>query len=795
MKKGISRTKRFLLMAISLILLVTTFVSTLMFVEFSTMRIGYKDGYEYYFMPFYSSKNVPFENTELFDKLCKSDIERITRMCVIKNQMETMGEYDGTKWVDISGFASRNDLANRDSVTAIYTLDDLIKWGNKGFDYKTVDAAAVPFPVLTPNVNMLVNRYKTVDGFDLAYYAKDYDEYQILVKNLISTATSLFENYKEYNKYEGAYTEGKTNLYFCYQMICDGKLVRYTNCKDINYDMSTDDITQMIAKQSKYLYFNPDKMGIKTNTNVSAMDMVGILDPYDYAFVDNSRIWVYLDTNYSADDAIAMARNSYISTTNSMDAVISLVVALTSLLLFVTVLIVLTKKEGRPLIQKITVTNDDGNEEEREVYQYAEHKSDSCPLEVLMIITIAFVCGFSVVGFGTCVYIFRHLYSGGLNYVMLIALASCIDITFLAIWLLYVRKIKAGRLLKDSLIGLLINKIKNSSLEAYDKSGVFFRTWIPFTIILLVNLILFLLGGIGLAVAVFIDLCIGTVIYKNNNERQTILMGIRKISDGKLNVKVEEENMHGDNKELAIAVNNIGDGIRIAVEKSMKDEKMKADLITNVSHDIKTPLTSIINYVDLLKRENIEDEKIKGYIDILDQKSQRLKQLTDDLVEASKISSGNLILKHEKINFVEFMNQTLGEFNDKFDEHGLKAVMNAPESSVYINADAKSLFRVIENLYNNIYKYALHNTRVYIDMNDDGERATLSIKNISQEELTMSSEELLERFKQGDESRKTEGSGLGLSIAKNLTEAMDGTFELLLDGDLFKVILSFERIN
>lgn len=793
MKKGINRTKRFILLLLSMILLVTTFVSTLFFVEFSTMRIGYKNGYEYYFMPFYTSKNVPFEDTELFDKLCRNDIERITRMCVIKNQMETLGEYDGKKWVDISSFANRSEGSSVDMVTAVYTLDDLIKWGNKGFEYKTVDVDTLPFVMPGDKVEVLVNRYRSVEGLELINYANSYEEYQVLVKNLIATANSLFENYKEYNKYEGAYTEGKTNLYFCYQMICDGNLVRYTNCDDINIEMSADEITQKIAKQSKYLFFNPDKMGIKTNTDLTSIDMVGIIEPYEYAFVDNSRIWIYLDDSYSANDAIAIARNSYLTTTNSIDAVVALCIAITSLMLFVIVLVYLTRKEGRSYIVKIKNKDEEDGISTQVVTPV--YKSDKLPLEVLLILSFAFIFGWMCAGYFVCAYIYMHLYSGFLNYAMCVLLAAGIDITFMGLWLLYVRKIKSKRIIKDSFIGMLINKIKNSSLEAYDNSNVFFRTWIPFAIIILVNLILFLLGLYGIILALIIDFAIGIVIYKNNKERQIILQSIRKICDGKLNAKVEVESIHGDNRELAEAVNNIGDGIRLAVEKSMKDEKMKADLITNVSHDIKTPLTSIISYVDLLKRENIEDEKIRGYIEILEQKSQRLKQLTDDLVEASKISSGNISLKQEKINLIEFMNQTLGEFDDKFNEHNLKVVLSVTEDSVFINADAKSLFRIIENLYNNIYKYALPGTRVYIDISSLENRAVLSIRNVSQAELTMSSEELLERFKQGDESRKTEGSGLGLSIAKNLTEAMEGSFELVLDGDLFKVVLSFDLIN
>ena len=227
----------------------------------------------------------------------------------------------------------------------------------------------------------------------------------------------------------------------------------------------------------------------------------------------------------------------------------------------------------------------------------------------------------------------------------------------------------------------------------------------------------------------------------------------------------------------------------------MKDERLKADLITNVSHDIKTPLTSIINFVNLLKREEIQDERIRGYIDVLDSKSQRLKQLTDDLVEASKISSGNISLQMERINFAELVNQTCGEFADKFRERCLEIVRNMPEKPVYIEADSRRIWRVVENLFSNACKYALEGTRVYLEIRTirEGERefAIFSMKNISAQALNIPADELTERFIRGDISRSSEGSGLGLSIAKNLTELQKGKFEIYLDGDLFKVLLTF----
>ena len=222
---------------------------------------------------------------------------------------------------------------------------------------------------------------------------------------------------------------------------------------------------------------------------------------------------------------------------------------------------------------------------------------------------------------------------------------------------------------------------------------------------------------------------------------------------------------------------------------------MKTELITNVSHDIKTPLTSIINYVDLLKREHIQDPKIQGYIQVLDQKSQRLKTLTEDLVEASKASSGTLQMTREKIDFVELINQTTGEFSDRFAAGHLNLVTNIQETPAYIMADGRYVWRILENLYRNAEKYSMPGTRVYIEVFEKIGRVFFVMKNVSNAPLNIKAEELTERFIRGDVSRTTEGSGLGLSIAKDMTELMDGTFRVYLDGDLFRVTVSFAVIR
>ncbi|MCI8443872.1 MAG: HAMP domain-containing histidine kinase [Clostridia bacterium] len=282
-------------------------------------------------------------------------------------------------------------------------------------------------------------------------------------------------------------------------------------------------------------------------------------------------------------------------------------------------------------------------------------------------------------------------------------------------------------------------------------------------------------------------------IKKYGIEQDKIKNALKNIYEGKTDIRLNEEELTGVLKEMAIYVNDIAGGFRNAIQENLKSERLKTELITNVSHDIKTPLTSIINYVDLLKKEEIPNEKIKEYIEILNQKSQRLKKLTEDLVEASKVSSGNVKLEIEEIDIKELLNQTIGEFKDKFENKKLKIEMRMPESPSKIKADNRYMYRVIENLFSNITKYALDGSRVYIDIKENNQLISICIKNISKDKLNISSDELMQRFVRGDKSRYTEGSGLGLSIAKSLTQLQGGKFDITIDGDLFRVDMEWKK--
>lgn len=341
---------------------------------------------------------------------------------------------------------------------------------------------------------------------------------------------------------------------------------------------------------------------------------------------------------------------------------------------------------------------------------------------------------------------------------------------------------------------LLLRFLWNMALVILNHAGIVMRVSICFVSYLFLQILLWVLSGKGvLSVAMLagVNLVVLALLVTDGMQRQKLLTAIQEINSEEGNTRISESGLFAINRQMAAAVNDLGDGLRHALQEQMKSERMKADLITNVSHDLKTPLTSIINYVDLLKREELHNEKANEYLEVLDQKSQRLKQLTEDLVEASRASSGNVVLDIRRIDVKELLMQTSGEFVERFEARGLQLVENFPQNPQYVDADGRRLWRIIENLFRNVEKYAMPHTRVYLDLINDGDRVAFSLKNISENPLNISPEELTERFTRGDESRSTEGSGLGLSIAKDLTEIQQGIFEIYLDGDLFKVTVSF----
>lgn len=351
----------------------------------------------------------------------------------------------------------------------------------------------------------------------------------------------------------------------------------------------------------------------------------------------------------------------------------------------------------------------------------------------------------------------------------------CYQLFRLARWILY--KMKSGfRLVpvvwKTAVIlaaGLVINLIQMVNFYWY--GGVVTFTWV-------------------VCAAAF-----SAVVIHTAAGMKKLKAGAEHLANGDLDFKIDKKGLYLDFAEHADALNSIGEGMERAIAGKLQSERFKNELITNVSHDLKTPLTSIINYVDLLKKEELDNEKAAEYIEVLDRQSKRLQKLTEDVVEASKAATGNVKLEMMPCHIGTLMSQIMGEYKEKAEEKGLKLILDIPERDPVITADGKSMWRVLNNLMSNICKYSQTGTRVYQTLKIKDEKVVLTYKNTSAYELNISEEELMERFVRGDSSRHTEGSGLGLSIAQNLVELQGGSFGIYIDGDLFKVTMEFSRTD
>ena len=388
-----------------------------------------------------------------------------------------------------------------------------------------------------------------------------------------------------------------------------------------------------------------------------------------------------------------------------------------------------------------------------------------------------------------------------LNTVKAVAAAlimACLAGVFMALCMTTAARIKTGTLFKNTLISRLCTGVGMGASSMLSSISGAWRFSLAFAGYLLINALLsyrFFTRGGFLAFLLLIAVNGGALYLLLNMIRQmrTLSAAGQAMANGDLSYCVDTSDMKREFREHGENLNSIGRGMAIAVNERMKSERFKTELITNVSHDLKTPLTSIVTYIDLLQKEDIQDEKAKEYIDTIARQSKKLKKLTEDLIDASKASSGALNVNMERVNISELLRQSSAEYGERMEAVNITPVVNMPEEDIYVRADGRLLWRVVENLLQNICRHGMPGTRAYLEARTENGRAVVSFKNISQQQLNIPVEELLKRFVQGDESRSRGGSGLGLSIAESLTELMKGKLKLSLDGDLFKVELWFDE--
>lgn len=664
-------------------------------------------------------------------------------------------------------------------------------------------------------VNMLKERYQTIENSNLVSLSSCWKDYFALSENMVYSIDALFYNYNLYQVFKKEYDN--SNLEFCLSMIVNGEKVLLGNIQ-LQADKSIQGLDEyFINNYDKYIIYSNGEMYYSSNTQIKEQQIFEELSHYEYAYPENTRFWLGVTTsNFHVNDKFAKA--SVVFDDFMPKAWYFMIEVLLGYLCWLIGTIYVCCTIGK--------SNQDEKDRQIKLVWF-----DKIPfeIEIVLFAIISFIY-FIIICFNLQIVedIFLQIIEKKPLWIYINVTIQALILSLLITSFFYsfarrfwVKNMWEGSISRrlwlisrKSLKSIFYN-IKKFMILTYDNGKAFIRIVFPFLIVIGINIAsgallykhlntsekinyfsyLFSWNGVfTMCIIIFLilfDCSILAFFLWHNAGKNKIVDGIHKICKEDMSYKIAEDSLHGDNKILANAVNHIGDSMRSAVEISMKDERLKADLITNVSHDIKTPLTSIINYVDLLKRENIAEEPVKSYISVLDTKSQRLKQLTEDLLEVSKISSGNIILDMKRINITELLKQAVGEFEDKFIEKNLTLVKGYENVPIYIIADSRRTWRVMDNLLNNVIKYAMEGTRVYLDITTKENKVLISLKNISSQALNISADELTERFIRGDIARNTEGSGLGLSIAKNLVFAMDGEFNIYLDGDLFKVTIGF----
>ena len=771
-----------------------------------------------------------FEDSAFFYDILQHQLENVAEFISSSTLLETEGQYDNEKVIDVTAFVNRNSILASDYITAVYKIEDLIKWSQNGFEYEErnfsgsesnsfLSDTTIYTHIMKNNAEngmnsflnsqlenntvrtkikmatlgdgagshtILIPRYKTIYDEDIENIVSTWDGYNSLCANITEAASTISLQYDHYLNQKEAFNTINSNLRFYVTRTINAKTEVYTNIDELRNGTNGVDVEKYFKSFGRYIYLCPYDMQFDTNTRIDENTLRSIIGNYDYAFPDQMKFYIAVDTeSLSAADDFNLANKTFAQYMPYYRQLYAVIIIL-SLVYFIIIIHIATY-EGHIYYSDGSI----GGVERIDVF----------PTELTAIVGLLSTA------------VFAYLFTYALNRLPAIKGNSAYESYLLALFVflgdngfsygLYsiIRRAKAKNLYNTSLLKMFFTMLDKLTSKLSIRQNMLLRTIIPYAIAIGINIYLIMFQSmVGLIVGIILDIGIGIYVINGTKDKIILFDALKRIGEGEIDVHVNEKEFHGNNIYLARELNSIVHSVEEAVNRSMRDEKMKADLITNVSHDIKTPLTSIINYVDLLKRENIEDPRIRDYINILENKSQRLRQLTEDLVEASKISSGNITLHIEQINYAEIINQILGEFYEKFDDSNLYPILKCEKYAVMINADPRQLYRVIENLFNNVCKYALPNTRVYIDLevleNSEGVyKAALSVKNISRNELNIKADELTERFIRGDISRSTEGSGLGLSIAKSLTQAMGGVFEIVLDGDLFKVTVTFNTTD
>ena len=633
----------------------------------------------------------------------------------------------------------------------------------------------------------------------------------VIYDDLAYTLGNIYSDYQNYQMGFEHLEEGNTNFTYIYANNDTKKVVTNKTSYE-NYAELEKNVQNLISeKDVKYMVIYPKLKDFNSNMNVSKSDKWEKLRSYSSEKKWNSVFAVAVDTTYTIQDQFYQNKVAYDNNIPYFKGTTWLLVL--SIILFLGATIWLTLEAGRT-----------AEDEELHLNGFDHWKTEIAAVLIVLIWIVGSYIGIHFWNGNIYTMIndiptylkdggtyFEYYYARGMDvssaymsaslYLPSLSIAELAEIYFYGVFTLgcffmgyvsLIKRIKGRNLWKNSLLRVIVRFI----YKIYDNRKKTTKTVLLLCGFFLVQGIAVLFrNGVTMLLVLLADVGVFYVVLNGLLLKEKLKKGIEEIALGNMEYQIPLQGLRGENLKLAEMINGIANGFHMAVEEAMKNERLKTDLITNVSHDIKTPLTSIINYVAILKQSDIADPKIQGYLDILEAKAQRLKTLTEDVVEASKVSSGNISLEYMDVELVEMIQQTEGEMAEKFEARNLKMIVNLPAEPAVVHVDGRRMWRVLENIFGNAAKYAMPGTRVYADLKLEEDTVDLSLKNVSEHQLNISADELTERFIRGDLSRSSEGSGLGLSIAQNLTTMQGGTFNLYLDGDLFRVNIRFPRVK
>lgn len=713
--------------------------------------------------------NESYEDSPAFVKQLEGDIQKIFDYIRYKDVFETDGVFDLKKEMFNINMAPGEDIS--------YTVEDVIKnakelgyYVDDNYNFSIYEGAD---KALFSENSLLVNSRSYMQNVQIDEPGDAYMTLPVLIEESLNVLSKYYAAYNRLILVPG-------NIK--YRVVYDTN--KYTNDKGLN--------VSNVKSYGKYVISSSHSMLIDHNLSLPPSNLSYLATSFGRDVeIDDYDIMIAVDTSYPVKDEYSIGKDRYVEQRNwYFYGCVNIVCSIPIMLLSIIFTLILYKNKDEDTNKGILYRKEKWGIEVN-IFVF-----------IIELILILFFCSTIV---DKLVHIFLPMEAW--HFAQMLVRYILIYISVLSTLMTIIKGIKVGTLYNERLLNYIRKQLRIYRLKSDNtkKISLYFILYTLVNICIYVALLTiyfaektltdrFIMILLFLFLIIF-NFVVYHFIYKKSMEFDRLEYAVKSMAIGDINYKLEETDFSGKEIITAKSLNSIGQGLEKAISNQVKSERLKADLITNVSHDLKTPLTSIINYVDLIKREEIQNKKVAEYVDVLERKSRHLKNLTEDLLEASKLSSGNVSVEMNNIDIVEMIMQMNGEFEEKYAQNSLTLVPDLPKEAVMVNADVRHLWRILDNIYTNACKYAKRDTRVYVSIKSEEDMAVFIMKNISEYPLNINSDELTERFVRGDISRSTEGSGLGLSIAKSLADLQKAVFDIQIDGDLFKIIIKLHKVK